>query len=115
MTYTDKVKASKGLLDAIKALGNDEYIIVQYGKDYNGEPQRYRIKCSIYKSSGPSYSIHKDSVWALDGMNIDRLTGTTARAYTYDMMGQRTQYTFPLYAMEVIEQPFLEVEHSHKF
>ena len=115
MTYTDKVKASKGLLEAIKALGNDEYIIVQYGKDYDGKPQRYRIKCSIYKSSGPSYSIHKDSVWALDGMNIDKFTGTTARAYTYDMMSQRTQYTFPLYAMELIEQPFKEQLHDLKF
>lgn len=115
MTYTDKVKASKDLLEAIKALGNDEYIIVQYGKDYNGKPQRYRIKCSIWKHSGPSYSIHKDDVWALDGMNIDRFTGTTARAYTYDMMGQRTTYTFPLYAMELIEQPFKEQLHDLKF
>lgn len=115
MTYTDKVKASRGIVEAIKALGNDEYIIVQYGKDYDGKPQRYRIKCSIYKASGPSYSIYKDSVWALDGMNIDKLTGTTARAYTYDMMSQRTQYTFPLYKMSIVEQPFKEQLHDLKF
>lgn len=115
MTYSDKVKASKGLLEAIKALGNDEHIIVQYGTNSDGEPQRYRIKCSIWKHSGPSYSIHKDDVWALDGMNIDKFTGTTARAYTYDMMSQRTQYTFPLYMMEVVEQPFKEQSHDLKF
>jgi len=103
MTYSDKVKASKGLLEAIKALGNNESIKVIYGKDYNGNPRQYKIKCSIYKASGPSYSIYKDDVWAIDGMNIDSLTSTQAKAYTYDMMGQRTTYNFPLYGMEIVE------------
>ena len=115
MTYTDKVKASKGLVEAIKALGNDEYVIVQYGTDYNGEPREYKIKCSIWKHSGPSYSIHKNDVWGLDGMNIDTLTSTQAKAYTYDMMGQRTTYNFPLYKMTIVEQPFKEQSHSLKF
>ena len=43
MKYTDKVKASKGLLEAIKALGDNEYIRVTYGTDYNGQPRQYRI------------------------------------------------------------------------
>ena len=103
MTYSDKVKASKDLLEAIKALGNDESIKVQYGTDYNGKPKQYKIKCSIYKPSGPTYSIHKDDFWAIDGMNIESLTNTQAKAYTYDMMGQRTTYNFPLYAMKIVE------------
>ena len=104
MTYSDKVKASKDLLEAIKALGNDESIKVQYGTDYNGKPKQYKIKCSIYKHSGPTYSIHKDDFWAIDGMNIESLTNTQAKAYTYDMMSQRTTYNFPLYAMEIVEE-----------
>jgi len=114
MTYSDKVKASEIIVNAIKALGNDEHIVVTYGTDYDNKPQRYRIKCSIFKS-GPSYSIHKDDVWALDGMNIAEFTNTMAKAYTYDMMGQRTTYNFPLYEMELVDQPFLETSHDLKF
>ena len=36
-------------------------------------------------------------------MNIDSFTNTQAKAYTYDMMGQRTQYNFPLYEMKIVE------------
>ena len=115
MTYTDKVKASKGLVEAIKALGNDEYVIVSYGTDYNGQPKQYRIRCSIYKSSGPSYSIYKHDVWGLDGMNIDSLTSTQAKAYTYDMMSQRTTYNFPLYEMTIVEEPFKEKVNDLEF
>ena len=115
MTYSQKVKASKVLVEAIKALGNDEHIVVSYGKDYNGEPQEYKIKCSIWKHSGPSYSIHKNDVWTMDGMNIDSMAMTTMRAYSYDMMGQRTQYTFPLCDMTIVDQPYREQLHSLKF
>jgi len=37
-------------------------------------------------------------------MNIDSIGKTTMKAYTYDMMSQRTTYTFPLYDMDVIPQ-----------
>lgn len=99
MTYSDKVKASKTLLEAIKSLGNDESIIVKYGKDYNGQPMEYKIKCNIFRDGKPSYSIHKNDVWAFSGMNISSLNKTTMDAYTFDMMSQKTTYRFPLYKM----------------
>ena len=104
MTYTDKVKASKVLLESIKALNDGESIKVIYGTDYEGKPKQYKIKCSIYKHSGPTYSIHKDDVWAIDGMNIESLTNTQAKAYTFDMMSQKTTYNFPLYAMKIVTE-----------
>jgi hypothetical protein len=104
MTYLDKVKASKGILDAIEALGNDEYIVVSYGTDYNGQPREFKIRCSIYERTGASYSIYRNDGWSLDGMNIDSLTNTQAKAYTYDMMSQRTNYNFPLYEMELVPE-----------
>lgn len=103
MTYTDKVKASKGLLEAIKGLSDGQSIKVIYGTDYNGEPRQYKIRCRVWKSSGVSYSIHKDDIFSMDGMNIESLTNTQAKAYTFDMMGQRTTYNFPLYHMEMVE------------
>ena len=104
MTYSDKVKESKKLLEAIKALGNDESIVVSYGTGYNRKPREYKIRCSIYENTGPSYSIYRNDGWGLDGMNIDSLTNTQAKAYTYDMMSQRTSYNFPLYEMEIVSE-----------
>lgn len=104
MNYSDKVKQSKKVLDAIKALGKDESVRVLYGTDYNGKPQAYKINCSIYGDSKPSYGIYRDVVWDYNGMNIDSLTNTQAKAYTYDMMHQRTNYNFPLYEMELVPE-----------
>ena len=97
MNYTDKVKASNIIINAINRLRDKEYIVVSYGTDYNGEPQQYRIVCSIYRDNKPSYSINRNDVWAVSGMNIETFTNTMAKAYTYDMMRQRTSYNFPLY------------------
>ena len=104
MTYSDKVKQSKKVLEAIKALGDDESIVVTYGKDREGKPKEYKVRCSIYKHTGKSYSIHLNTWWSTDGMNIDSLTNTQAKAYTYDMMSQRTSYNFPLYEMELVPE-----------
>ena len=104
MTYSDKVKQSKKVIEAIKALGKDESVRVIYGTNYDNKPQVFKINCSIYGDSKPSYSIYKDDGWGLSGMNIDSLTNTQAKAYTYDMMSQRTTYNFPLYEMELVPE-----------
>ena len=45
------------------------------------------------------------SIWSsFSGMNIDSIGKTTMKAYTYDMMSQRTNYNFPLYEIEIPEQ-----------
>jgi hypothetical protein len=111
MTYSDKVKQSKKVLEAIKALGNDETIVVSYGKDYNGQPKEYRIRCTIYEHSGVTYSIHTNDYWSVSGMNIDSLTNTQAKTYTYDMMRQRTSYNFPLYEMELVPEEVNPLEN----
>ena len=115
MTYSNKVKGSKALLEAIKALGNDEHIVVSYGTDYNGEPKEYKIKCSIFRDNKPSYSIHKNDVWAFSGMNISSLNKTTMDAYTFDMMSQKTTYRFPLYKMTIVEEPFKVTDNNLEF
>ena len=99
MTYTDKVKQSKNILDTIQSLKDGESIEVSYGSDRNGKPNVYKIK---------SYKGYRDemsySIWdTFRGMNIDTIGKTTMRGYTYDMMNQRTTYTFPLYKMNIIK------------
>ena len=37
-------------------------------------------------------------------MNIDKIGKTTFRGYTYDMMSQKTTYTFNLYQFNKVDQ-----------
>ena len=99
MTYSQKVKQSKKVLEAIRSLKDDESITVTYGKNSTGEPKEYKIR---------AYNSYKDeisySIWSsYQGMNIDKIGKTTMKAYTYDMMSQRTTYVFPLYKLNVIK------------
>ena len=109
MKYSEKLKASKELLTAIQGLKNEESIKVAYGKDYNGRPNVYKIRAYEGYKGEMSYSIWK----GYSGMNIDSLGRTTMKAYTYDMMSQRTTYTFPLYEMSIvveIDDPLKQLE-----
>jgi len=99
MTYQQKVKQSKNVLEAIHGLKDDESIIVSYGKDHKGEPKTYNIKAYKGYRDEMSYSI-----WSsFQGMNIDTIGKTTMKAYTFDMMSQKTTYVFPLYKLNVIK------------
>ena len=109
MVYSDKVKASKELLQAIKALKDDETIKVSYGTGWKGQPNIYSIKAYASSDGTMSYAIWN----SYSGMNIDSLGPTTAKAYTYDMMSQRTNYVFPLYEMKMvveIDDPLKQLE-----
>lgn len=98
MTYQEKKQASKKVLNAIKALKDEEVLEVAYGKGFKGVPNVYTIRAYKGRRKGEmSYSI-----WStFSGMNISSLGPTTAKAYTFDMMSQKTTYTFPLYEMEI--------------
>ena len=103
MKYSEKLNASKELLTAIQGLKDGESIKVKYGHDRNGIAKNiYEIKAYNGVRDNMVYSIHKDDVWSVDGMNIDSLGRTTMKAYTYDMMSQRTTYAFPLYEFKLI-------------
>jgi len=68
MTYSDKVKASKDLLTAIQSLDDKQYVIVEYGTDYKGEPNRYKIDAFVYEHSGKAtYRIYKDELFVYEG------------------------------------------------
>ena len=100
MTYSEKVKRSKEVLSVIQSLEDNGTIKVVYGKGYKGEPNVYTIKAYASTKGVMSYSIWNN----FSGMNIHSLGPTTAKAYTYDMMSQRTNYSFPLYEMTITEE-----------
>ena len=115
MTYSEKVKASKELLTAIQALEDKQYVVVEYGVDYRGEAMRYRIEAYEFVRRDKSFRINKDELFATDGMNIEKFSGTKMYAYSYDLMGTKTTYNFPLYAMKLVEQPFAVKENTLTF
>ena len=96
MTYSDKVNKSKDLRESILSLKDGQELVVDYGKDRDGKPNQYRIKAYNSIDEKMSYSI-----WdSFRGMNIEKIGRTTMKGYTYDMMSQKTTYTFPLYNMK---------------
>ena len=103
MKYSDKVNKSKSILKSIKSLKDDEHIIVSYGIDREGRPNYYKINAYKSYNGEMRYSIHKDTPLSFNGMNIEKIGRTTMKGYTFDMMSQRTTYSFPLYSMYVIK------------
>jgi hypothetical protein len=97
MTYSEQIKKSKEVLGLIKGLKDQEVLEFSYGKGFKGEPTVYTIKCWIHKDGEVSYSIWTN----FSGMNVGKLTSTRANCYTYDMMSQRTNYSFKLWEMKV--------------
>ena len=100
MTYSEKVKQSKIVLEAIYGLEDGQSINVTYGTDRQGKFKQYSIRAYKGYKDEMSYSIWN----SFSGMNIDSLTKTQAKAYTYDMMSQRTNYNFPLYEMKIVTE-----------
>lgn len=99
MTYSEKVKQSKEVLQAIRSLKDGECFKFTYGKNHKREPREFKLKAYMGFNNEMSYSI-----WAaFDGMNVSSLTNTQAKAYTFDMMSQKTTFNFPLYEMKIIK------------
>ena len=100
MTYSEKRSASKKVLEAINGLKNEEKLKVTYGVGYKGKANVYTVHAYSNRKGEMSYSI-----WSsFSGMNIESIGPTTVKTYTFDMMSQKTTYTFPLYAMEIVNE-----------
>ena len=100
MTYQEKVKKSKNILKKIKNLKDKEELIVTYGKDREGNPKEYKISANQW-TKDMSYSIYENKVFG-SGMNVDKITGTQLKCYTYDMMANQTTYNFPLWLFKIV-------------
>jgi len=97
MTYTQQVKESKRVLGLIEELKDNEVLEFAYGKGFKGVPNVYSLKCYIDALGDISYS-----VWSnYSGMNVGSLTKTRVHCYSFDMMSQRTVYSFKLWEMEI--------------
>jgi|TARA_R110000850_G_C9677412_1_gene437504 hypothetical protein len=90
--YAAKVKECSTIVNAIGDLKADESIDLMYGE--------LKVKVTAY--------MHSDkrmwhTIWNCGrGMNISKIGKTTIAAYTYDMMTQKTTYTFNIDKMSTI-------------
>jgi len=101
MTYSNKIKDSKNILEVLNTMKDNEDLTVEYGVGWKGKPNTYKIKCYVDTDSG----VRSYSIWSsFSGMNVEKIGPTSMKCYTYDMMSQRTNYTFPLYEMKMISK-----------
>ena len=97
MTYKEQIKESKRVLGLIEDLKDKEVLEFSYGRGFKGEPNVYTLKCWIDATGEISYS-----VWTnVSGMNVGSISKTRVNCYSYDMMSQRTNYSFKLWEMEI--------------
>ena len=97
MSYISKVKECKAIINRITSLSDGESISIIYKGD------TYAIRAyKSYSSKGDSVSY---SVWdkGFRGMNVDKITGTSLKLYSYDMMSQRTTYRLDLSKCSIID------------
>lgn len=101
MKYSSKLKKSKVILDKLNSLKDQEELTIEFGKDFKGEPREFRIKkYRNFRGDGFHYAIWESK--GLNGMNIESIGRTTMKGYTYDMMSQKTTYTFPIYKFKLV-------------
>ena len=99
MTYFEKVKASKDLYKAIKAMEDDAELYIAYRGD------TFRVRCLHYGDdrSDNRYSLSETRPFG-KAMNVDKITKTTMTLYTYDLMSQPTTYRLSLYKCKLIKR-----------
>lgn len=98
MTYSQRVKASKVIVERINSLTEGGSFTFKY------KGIVYILDCySISESTGRrSYSINKVGSYGYGGMNISEVGPTSLVLYTFDMMNQKTTYKMDMSSMEVL-------------
>jgi len=102
MTYQEKVKKSKKIRKSINSLGIKEEIKVTYGVDRVGKPAEYTIRAYSGFKGENNYAISEANSFMGRSMNVDKVTNTMLRCYSFDLMSQRTTYNFPLYLLKTV-------------
>jgi len=102
MTYQEKVKKSKKIRKSINSLGIKEEIKVTYGVDRVGKPAEYTIRAYSGFRGENNYAISEANSFMGRSMNVDKVTNTMLRCYSFDLMSQRTTYNFPLYLLKIV-------------
>ena len=101
MNYQQKVKQSKRILKEIKSLEPGDEFEVTYGVDRDDIPRVFTIRAYNGFKDEIDYTIREGRGYLGGSMNVDKITGTQMRCYTFDMMKNKTTYNFPLWIMKI--------------
>ena len=98
MTYSERVKASKVIVEKISSLTEGDSFTFKYRGIV------YVLDCySISEATGRrSYSVNKVGSYG-SGMNVEKIGPTSLSLYTFDMMGKKSTYKMD---MSLIEDAF---------
>tara|TARA_S200002703_G_scaffold99450_1_gene85951 strand:- start:13 stop:333 length:321 start_codon:yes stop_codon:yes gene_type:complete len=100
MKYSEKIQASKEIINAMESMTTEQRLVVEY--PLRGDLKQFRIvKHEPILESDEEYRLSINGQF--EGMNIDKVGKTTMNGYTYDLMSQRTSYTFKLYEFNIVE------------
>ena len=110
MKYIDKVRQSDKIYSLVNSLEYGDKLTVTYGTDRYGKVRKFEIvNYNSVNKDRPSYSIKVADTILGNSMNIEHVTKTQLKAYTFDMMKNKTTYNFPIYKLD-----FFKVERKLK-
>ena len=108
MTNKERYQAKKAAAhkrEMILGLGDNVEVKFRYAGG-----KTYRLKSSIFTYPDGrvdhSLSVWTDEIFSVNGMNVDKVTDTALKLYTFDMMGNKTTYSMYINAMDfTIDEP----------
>lgn len=101
MNYQEKVKKSKKIIKEINSLSPGEQFEVTYGVNRDGDPRVFTIRAYNGFKDEIDYTIREGDSFLGGSMNIEKILKTYMKGYTFDMMGNKTTYNFPLYMFKL--------------
>ena len=101
MNYQEKVKKSKKIIKEINSLSPGEQFEVTYGVNRDGDPRVFTIRAYNGFKDEIDYTIREGDSFLGGSMNIEKILKTYMKGYTFDMMGTKTTYNFPLYMLKL--------------
>jgi len=101
MNYQVKINQSKKIIKKIESLEPREEFEVTYGVDRDNKPRVFVIRAYTGFKDEIDYTIRDGNSLLGGQMNIEKITNTQMKGYSFDMMGTKTTYNFPLYLMKI--------------
>ena len=95
-----EVKGSRGMFESME---EGDRIVVNYKFEEFNMMKTRSLTVVAYEGTGKVQLSIRATDNMLGSMNIEKVTGTRLKAYSYDLMSQRTTYDFKFEDMSIIE------------
>ena len=109
MTSKERYQAKKSAAHKRKmilGLADNVEVKFQYA-----DGKTYRLKSTVYEYGNHSLSVWTHSVFG-QGMNVDKITDTALKLYTFDLMGNKTTYSMDINKMHFTIDELRKWQHK---